>query len=282
MASGDSAQAISDVEILRSAQDDKGSHRVGVGQQNKDREERNQLTLADSSAEIRSSGSSAVVEAAKQHKIGLAAGVLIAIAVFAAAAYGIYSLLGRRHATPFENFTISQLTTSGKSTLAAISPDGKYLLTVVSDKGKSSLWLRHIQTNSDTQIVPPRKLSIPRSHSRRTAVTSISTRLPKTTKSICFACPCSVACPRFLRRIWIRLQHFLLAASALHSCVPMTLSLASTCLIAVNPDGTDEKVIARGLYSMVPAAVAWSWDRKTNLRDHFISIRVVGKHNRIV
>jgi Tol biopolymer transport system component len=47
------------------------------------------------------------------------------------------------------------VTNNGKSVEAAISPDGKYLLSVLEDKGKQSLWLRHVLTNSDTQVIPP-------------------------------------------------------------------------------------------------------------------------------
>ena len=56
---------------------------------------------------------------------------------------------------PFENFAITQITNSGKSVAAAISPDGKYLLSAVDDNGKQSLWLRNIPTNSDTQAIAP-------------------------------------------------------------------------------------------------------------------------------
>ncbi|HTR26048.1 MAG TPA: protein kinase [Terriglobales bacterium] len=98
---------------------------------------------------------SAVVAAAKQHKfgaIGIAAAVLV---VLAAAGFGIYSLLHRAAATPFQIFAISQVTNSHKAVVTAISSDGKYLLTVIDDKGMNSLWLRNIATGSDTQIVPP-------------------------------------------------------------------------------------------------------------------------------
>ena len=80
---------------------------------------------------------------------------MIVAAVIAAAGYGAYSLFLRHGAAPFDNFTISQLTNTGNSQLAAISPDGKYLLRVVSDAGKQSLWMRHVPTNSDTQVIPP-------------------------------------------------------------------------------------------------------------------------------
>jgi eukaryotic-like serine/threonine-protein kinase len=101
------------------------------------------------------SGSS-VVAAAKQHKLGLSAGVFIALVVLAAAGYGVYSMFrGGKPAIPFQNFTISQITDNGKSAFAAISPDGKYILSVLVDAGKHSLWLRHVPTNSDTQVIAP-------------------------------------------------------------------------------------------------------------------------------
>jgi eukaryotic-like serine/threonine-protein kinase len=101
------------------------------------------------------SGSS-VVAAAKQHKLGLSAGVLIVLIVLAAAGYGFYSMFrGGKAAIPFQNYSISQITDNGKSLLAAISPDGKYILSEVVDAGKASLWLRHVPTNSNTQVIAP-------------------------------------------------------------------------------------------------------------------------------
>ena len=97
------------------------------------------------------SGSS-IVAAAKGHRFGLAAGALVALAVLAAAGYGVYSMLNRSGAVPFQNFTITKITDNGKSRAAAISPDGKYILSEVVDAGKASVWLRHVATNSDTQI----------------------------------------------------------------------------------------------------------------------------------
>jgi serine/threonine protein kinase len=101
------------------------------------------------------SGSSAVTAVARRHKLGLATGVLISILVLATAAYGVYALLHRTNPVPFADFTITQITNNGKTVGAAISPDGKYLLSVIEDKGKQSLWLHHIPTNSDTQVLAP-------------------------------------------------------------------------------------------------------------------------------
>jgi Tol biopolymer transport system component len=101
------------------------------------------------------SGSS-VVEVAKQHKLGVTAGLLAALILLAAGGYGAYSVLsGGKTEIPFQNFTITQITDNGKSQAAAISPDGKYIVSEVLDAGRASLWLHHVVTNSDTQIVAP-------------------------------------------------------------------------------------------------------------------------------
>jgi Tol biopolymer transport system component len=72
-----------------------------------------------------------------------------------AAGYGIYSLTGRKGASPFQDFSVTQVTHNGKTVATAISPDGKYLLNVVHENGKESLWLRHVLTGSDTEVIAP-------------------------------------------------------------------------------------------------------------------------------
>jgi serine/threonine protein kinase len=99
--------------------------------------------------------SSAVIAAAKQHKLGMVGGTLIALAVLAAAGFGVYSMLHRTPTAPFQNFSIAQVTNSNKAVVTSISADGKYLLTVMDDNGRNSLWLRNVATGSDTQIVAP-------------------------------------------------------------------------------------------------------------------------------
>jgi len=98
--------------------------------------------------------SSAVIAAAKQHKVGVAAGVLAMLIVLGAAVFGVYSLLHRAVVKPFQNFTITQVTSTGRAARAAISPDGRYVLNVMDDNGMESLWLRNVPTGSDTQIIP--------------------------------------------------------------------------------------------------------------------------------
>jgi len=98
--------------------------------------------------------SSDVVTVAKQHGWGIRVGV-IALIMLGALGFGLYSLLRRPAPTPFQKFTVTQVTNSGKATRAAISPDGRYVLSVMDDNGPQSLWLRNVPTGSDTQVIPP-------------------------------------------------------------------------------------------------------------------------------
>jgi eukaryotic-like serine/threonine-protein kinase len=62
--------------------------------------------------------------------------------------------LARQHRQAFRTFTITRITETGDVSDVAISPDGNYLVHVADRDNKTSLWLRHISTNSNTQIVP--------------------------------------------------------------------------------------------------------------------------------
>jgi len=101
------------------------------------------------------SSGSVIVAAAKENKLSTGLIALVLMALLAGAGYGGYSLLQRSKHLPFENFDIANLTNSGHVSRAAISPDGKYLLQVHSESGLQSLWLRHIATGSNTQVVAP-------------------------------------------------------------------------------------------------------------------------------
>jgi serine/threonine protein kinase len=99
--------------------------------------------------------SSSVTGVARQHRVGTLIATLVGLLVLAAAGFGVYSLLHRTAAAPFQNFAITQVTKTGKASLAAISPDGKFLLHVQNADGHDSLWLRNIPTGSDTQVIAP-------------------------------------------------------------------------------------------------------------------------------
>jgi eukaryotic-like serine/threonine-protein kinase len=99
--------------------------------------------------------SSAVIEALKHHKLAMAGIALASVLVIGVAGYGAYSFLASHGPARFQSFNITQVTTSGKAALTAISPDARYILTVTNERGLQSLWLRNVPTGSDTQVIPP-------------------------------------------------------------------------------------------------------------------------------
>jgi eukaryotic-like serine/threonine-protein kinase len=105
------------------------------------------------------SGSSAAIAAVREHKWGAAGIAAAGLLILATAGFGVYSMLHRGAPTHFQNFSITQVTTSGKAALTSISPDGRYVLTVINDKGLQSLWLRNLPTSSNTQVIPPSPVS---------------------------------------------------------------------------------------------------------------------------
>jgi serine/threonine protein kinase len=99
--------------------------------------------------------STVLVEAANQNKLGT--GVILAfVAVLAAAAaYGGYTFVQKGRHVPFEKFTIENVSNNGHISQAAISPDGKYLLQALEENGLQSLWLHHIPTQTNKEVVEP-------------------------------------------------------------------------------------------------------------------------------
>jgi Tol biopolymer transport system component len=102
-----------------------------------------------------SSSSSILMAAAGKNKFGASLVLGAVFLLFVAAAFGVYSLLPHKKDLPVERMSVENLTNSGHVSLARISPDGKYLLHVLDENGLQSLWLRHIPTGSNTQVVTP-------------------------------------------------------------------------------------------------------------------------------
>ncbi len=113
-----------------------------------------QSASAPASAAV-SASSSNVTAVVRQHRLGSILAAVGVLVLLAAAGFGVYEFMNRSGPAPFQNFSITQVTRTGKATLAAISPDGKYILHVQNDNGRRSLWLRNIPTGSDTRILAP-------------------------------------------------------------------------------------------------------------------------------
>jgi len=97
--------------------------------------------------------SSAVILLAREHRFGVVIAGVIVLLLAIAGGYGVMQLLRGNARQAFQSFTTSQLTNTGNALFSAISPDGKFLLNVQADAGEQNLWLRNIQTGSDTEVV---------------------------------------------------------------------------------------------------------------------------------
>jgi serine/threonine protein kinase len=96
-----------------------------------------------------------IISGIKQHRVaaGIVGGVLVLVIL--TIGIGLYKFIGGKKSASLPMLKLQRLTTSGKASAAAISPDGKYVAHVKSDAGQHSLWLRQVVTTSDTQVVPP-------------------------------------------------------------------------------------------------------------------------------
>jgi len=209
--------------------------------------------------------SSSVVAAVKQHKLAAAGIGLAALVLLAVAGFGVYSMFLSGRVAHFQTFSISQVTTSGKAALTALSPDARYVLSVMNDKGLQSLWLRNIPTSSDTQVIPP---------------------APASYRNLAFSPDGNYL--YFIKAADATNTHFDLYRAPVLGGVPQTVvrgidsditfspdghrlafsranapEAGKYALIAVNLDGTDEQVLHVGTpASDVPSSVSWSRDGK--------------------
>jgi Tol biopolymer transport system component len=82
------------------------------------------------------------------------AAVIAVTAIGLGVKYILPKFIAHTAATPFSKFNLTRLTTHGKASSAVISPDGKYVVHVIGTLEQKSLWLRHIATGSDKEILP--------------------------------------------------------------------------------------------------------------------------------
>jgi len=86
--------------------------------------------------------------------LGLAgAVVVILVGVFAITRFG-HQAPAPAASGPNQSMEVVRLTSTGKSTDAAISGDGRYVAHVVLDQGAWSLWVTQVSTSSSVEIVP--------------------------------------------------------------------------------------------------------------------------------
>jgi serine/threonine protein kinase len=97
----------------------------------------------------------------KRHKLGAAIAIVFLAFIIAGIAYGLYKFAGHKPAANLQSMKITRLTNSSRVGNASISPDGKYVAySSLDESGQSSLWVRHVATTSNVQIVPPAGLDV--------------------------------------------------------------------------------------------------------------------------
>ena len=124
----------------------------------KDRELRYQSAnelRADLQRLTRGADASAVPSSARRR------GAIIAVAALTAALVAVagYLFWSQGSRPPFERYAITQVTNTGAAGYSAISPDGKFIAIVQRTNDAQSLWLRNIETGSNTQIAEPAQTS---------------------------------------------------------------------------------------------------------------------------
>jgi serine/threonine protein kinase len=87
----------------------------------------------------------------KNKMIWLTAAILFMVAV----GFGIYRMISAREALPFQRIRITKVSGTHNAQIAAMSPDGNYMAYVLNTEGLQSLWLRHLASDSNVQIVAP-------------------------------------------------------------------------------------------------------------------------------
>jgi eukaryotic-like serine/threonine-protein kinase len=108
----------------------------------------------------RSSDSKVMADVAKRHKTSVLAGLVAMAIILPGLGYTLYRVRRSRlqEAAP-QNLQFNQLTSTGQVRMAAISPDGRYVAYAQENEGQQSLWLRHVATGSDVQLVPPAEVT---------------------------------------------------------------------------------------------------------------------------
>ena len=105
-----------------------------------------------------SSSSAVLAEAARHHKASLGAIAVLVLLLIAAAGFGVYSLFFSARVQPFQNVKITRVSGTHNARLGAMSPDGNYLAYVLNSEGSESLWLRHLSSESNVQILQPQRV----------------------------------------------------------------------------------------------------------------------------
>jgi eukaryotic-like serine/threonine-protein kinase len=89
---------------------------------------------------------------APAHRRKLVIALAVSMVALTGLVFWLYKFFGQKK-PPFQSVTIVKLTNNGHVGAAAISPDGKYVAYNVREGDQQSIWILHVATRSNTQIV---------------------------------------------------------------------------------------------------------------------------------
>jgi len=211
-----------------------------------------------------SQSSAAPATPARRWGRSVAAGVALLAVVLAAAAFAAYRLgwLGKTKA-PAGQMKITRLTSTGQASDADISPDGKYIVHVKAEGGRRSLWLRQVETTSDTQIVPPTDDTLAGiAFSRDGTYIYYLRGIPNTAVGALYQMPLLGGAARKLKDdVRTRIT---LSPDGKRMAFGRVRGPGESLIVVADSDGTGERVVAvRKLPNAFGGAPSWSPDGKS-------------------
>jgi serine/threonine protein kinase/Tol biopolymer transport system component len=197
----------------------------------------------------------------KRHKVGFGVAAGILALVVAGLGYGIYRIA--THKESFPQMKITRLTTNGKATNASIARDGKYVVYAIDDMGQQSLWVKHIATGSNVQIVAPAKVRYAGMTFSPDGNYVYYVALKEGEEAgILYQAPVLGSDER---KLLANVQSAItFSPDGRRFAFVRTLTPGEKAVVVVNADGTGERILAtRKLPNLLTAAPAWSPDGKT-------------------
>jgi serine/threonine protein kinase len=219
-------------------------------------------------AEHASSRSGAALAEAAQHHNKASLGVILALVMVAAAGFGVYSLFFSARAQPFQNVRISRVSGTHNARLGAMSPDGNYLAYVLNNEGSESLWLRHLSSESNVQILQPQRVqfralrfSPDGSHIYYSHTQPVSG--PASQEYDLYRIPVLGGTPQLLIKDIDTNPSFSPDGKRLVFCRANDPEPGKYFVVVANVDGGDEKTVFTGSMAEPMMDLAWSPDGKT-------------------
>jgi eukaryotic-like serine/threonine-protein kinase len=225
-------------------------------------------TAGIATAAAHGSGGSALAETARHHKATLGVIAAVTVLLIAAAGFGVYSLFFSARALPFQSIKITRVSGTHNARLGAMSPDGSYLAYVLNNEGNESLWLRHLSSESNVQILPPQRVQFQAlrfspdgGHIYYSHTQPVSG--PASREFDLYSVPVLGGTPQLLIRDVDTDPSFSPDGKRLVFCRANDPEPGKYYVVVANADGTEEKAVLVGPMAELVMDVAWSPDGKT-------------------